>query len=136
MKSRYYKIWASITITVAIAAVVIRSLWQIVDIPTSGTLLIFIPLIIAMLGANILLISIFANPQRVKGLFFLIVITLALAGGLTAGVTHFVNFIISPLAEPFWSKVIAVCILTSGWSASILVVWMLWSHRKTGGSNG
>ena len=136
MKSRHLKTWAGLTITVAIAAVVIRSIWQIVDIPTSGTLLIFIPLIIAMLGANILFISIFANPQRVKSLHFLIIITLALAGGLIAGVTHFVNFIISPLAEPFWSKAIAVCILSSGWSASILVLWLLWSHRKTGERNG
>ena len=130
MKSRYLKIWASITVTVAIAAVVIRSIWQIADIPTSSTLLIFIPLIIAMLGANILFISIFSNPQRVRRLYFLIIITVAIAGGLTAGVTHFVNFIISPLAEPIWSKVIAVCILTSGFSFSILVLWMLWAYRK------
>jgi hypothetical protein len=136
MKSRYLKIWASATMTVAIAAVVIRSLWQIVDIPTSGTLLIFVPLVIAMLGANTLFIYIVANPQRVKSLFFLIVITVAIATGLIAGVTHFVNFIISPLAEPFWSKVIAVCILTSGVSASILVLWLLWSHRKTRESHG
>lgn len=136
MKGRYLKIWASITITVAIAAVVIRSIWQIVDIPTSGTMLIFIPLIIAMLGADVLFISIFANPQRIKSPFFLIVITIAIIGGLTAGVTHFVNFIISPLADPFWSKVIAVCILTSGFSASVLVLRVLWSHRKTGGSSG
>ena len=130
MQSLYLKIWASITITVAIAAVVIRSIWQIADIPTSGTLLIFIPLIIAMLGANILFISIFINPQRVRRLYFLIVITLAIAGGLTAGVTHFINFIISPLAEPLWSKVIATCLITSGFSLSILVLWMLWAYRK------
>ena len=130
MQSLYLKIWASITITVAIAAVVIRSIWQIADIPTSGTLLIFIPLIIAMLGANILFISIFINPQRVRRLYFLIVITLAIAGGLTAGVTHFINFIISPLAEPLWSKVIATCLITSGISTSILVLRMLWAYRK------
>jgi hypothetical protein len=136
MKTRSLKIWASVTVTVAIAAVVIRSIWQIADIPTSGTMLIFIPLIIAMLGADILLICIFANPQRIKSPFFLIVITVALAGGLIAGVTHFVNFIISPLAEPIWSKVIAVCILSSSISACVLILWVLWSHRKNRESHG
>ena len=44
------KIWFIASLTIAVIAIVIRSIWQIVVIPTPGTMLIFIPLIIAMLG--------------------------------------------------------------------------------------
>ena len=48
------KIWFIVAFTFAVIAVVIRSIWQIVVIPTPGTMLIFIPLILALLGMNAL----------------------------------------------------------------------------------
>ena len=130
------KIWLIITFTVAVLGIVIRSIWQIVVIPTSGTMIIFIPLIIALVGANALLAYIALEPPRIRNIFSLTVITTALTGGLVAGVAHFYNFIISPLAEPFWSKVIGACVLSSSVSAYFLIICFLWSLRKTKESHG
>ena len=49
MKTSYLKIWIILSVILAVTAVIIRSIWQIVVIPTSGTMLIFIPLILALL---------------------------------------------------------------------------------------
>jgi hypothetical protein len=99
-------------------------------------MLIFIPLILALIGANALLIYIVAKPERLTNLFSLTVITLVLTGGLIAGVTHYYNFIVSPLADPFWCKVISACVLTSSVSAYFLIIWSLWSLRKKRQRNG
>jgi hypothetical protein len=92
-------------------------------------MLIFIPLILALVGANVLLIYIVAKPERLTNLFSLTVITLVLTGGLIAGVSHFYNFIVSPLADPFWSKVISACVLSSSVSAYFFIICSLWSLR-------
>ncbi len=127
------KIWFIVTFTFVVIAIVIRAIWQIVVIPTPGTMLIFIPLIVAILGMTALITYLVVNPQKLKSLLFLIGVTVALAAGLLAGVSHFVRFIISPEAEPILSKVIASFLVLPTISAYFLVLWLIWSLRKTGG---
>jgi len=122
-----------VTFTFAVVAVVIRSIWQIVVIPTPGTMLIFIPLILALLGANTLFAYLVINPHKFKNLPFSIGITAALTAGLLAGVTHFVHFIISPQADPTFSKIIGGFVLLSSVSAYLMILWLIWSFRKTQG---
>ena len=129
MNDKLWKPWIIGTFTIAVIGIVIRSIWQIVVITTSGTMVIFIPLILALVGANALLIYIVLKPERLTNMLSLTVITLVLTGGLIAGVSHFYNFIISPLADPFWSKVISACVLSSSVSAYFLIIWFLWSLR-------
>lgn len=126
------KIWFIVTFSLVVIAVVIRSIWQIVVIPTPGTMLIFIPLILALLGIDALFAYLAINPHKFKSLPFLIGITVALTAGLLAGVTHFVRFIISPEAEPILSKIIGSCVVLSCISAYLLVIWLIWSLRKAG----
>ena len=136
MNSSLWKSWLIVIITVAVAGGVIRSIWQIVVIPTSGTMLIFIPAILALIGGNTLLAYIIVKPERLTSLLSLTVMTLVLTGGLVAGTIHFINFIISPLADPFWSKVISSCILFSCVSGYFMILWFLWSLRKKRQING
>jgi hypothetical protein len=124
------KIWFIMTFTFAVLAVVIRAIWQIVVIPTSGTMLIFIPLILALLGIDALFAYLAINPQKFKSPPFVIGITVALTAGLLAGVTHFIRFIISPEADPFLSKIIGSFVILSSTSAYLLVVWIIWSLRE------
>jgi hypothetical protein len=126
------KIWFIATFTFAVIAVVIRAIWQIVVIPTSGTMLIFIPLILALLGIDALFAYLVVNPQKLRRPPFLIGITAALTAGLLAGVTHFVRFIISPEAELILSKIIGSFVVLSSISAYLLVLWLIWSFRKAG----
>ena len=124
------RIWFVITLTLAIIAVVIRAIWQIIVIPTPGTMLIFIPLILALLGIDALFAYLIINPHKLKTTPFLIGFTVALTASLLAGVTHFVRFIISPQAEPALCKVIGGFVLLSSVSAYFLVIYIIWSLRK------
>ena len=124
------KTWFIVTFTLAVVAIVIRAIWQIVVIPTQGTMLIFIPLILALLGMNALFAYLVVNPQKFKSLPFTIGVTIALTAALLAGVTHFVRFIISPEADPALCKVIGSFVLLSSVSAYLMVIWIIWSLRK------
>jgi len=124
------KIWFIVTFTLTIIAVVIRAIWQIVVIPTPGTMLIFIPLIVALLGMDALLAYLAINPQKLKSLPFWIGIMTALTAGLLAGVIHYVRFIGSPEAEPILSKIIGSFVILSSISGYFLVLWIIWSFRK------
>ncbi len=124
------KAWFIATFTFAVVAVVIRAIWQIVVIPTQGTMLIFIPLILALLGMNALFAYLVVNPQKFKSLPFIIGVTIALTAALLAGVAHFVRFIISPQADPALCKVIGSFVLLSSVSAYLMVIRIIWSFRK------
>ena len=121
-----------VAFTFAIVAVVIRAIWQIVVIPTPSTMLIFIPLILALLGMDALFAYLAINPQKLKSLPFLIGIAVALTAGLLAGVTHFIRFIPSPEAEPVLSKIIGSLVILSCVSGYLLALWLIWSLRKAG----
>lgn len=124
------RIWFIVTFTMAVAAIVIRSIWQIVVIPTSGTMLIFIPLILALLGINALFAYLVVNPHQFKSVPFLTGITVALTAGLVAGVAHFVRFIISPEAEHALCKLISSLVLLSSVSTYIILLYIIWSFRR------
>ena len=136
MNSRLWKPWLIATITVAVIGGVIRSLWQIVVIPTPGTMLIFIPAILAMISGNAFLFYVVIKLERLSSLLSLTILTLILSGGMIAGIIHFIYFIISPLADPFWSKLISACILSACVSGYFLLLWFLWSLRNKRQSNG
>ncbi len=133
MKYRHLQLWIIVTFTIAVVAIVIRSIWQIVVIPTQGTMIIFIPLILALMGGDALLAYLTWNPQQLRRLPALIGISVVLTAGLIAGVAHFAHFIPSPEAAHPLSKVIGVCVLLSSLSAYSLILWFLWSLRRPAG---
>ena len=124
------KVWCIATFSMAVIAIVIRAIWQIVVIPTPHTMLIFVPFIVALLGVDALLAYLVIKPEKLKSLPFSIGITVALTAGLLAGVTHFVRFIISTQADPFFSKVIGYLIVLSSVSAYFIFLYVIWSLRK------
>ncbi len=126
------KSWFIVTFTLAVIAIVIRAIWQIVVIPTPGTMLIFIPLILALIGANALFVYLVIRPEKLKSRWFATGMTVVLTAGLLAGVTHFVRFIISPLADHYLCKVIGAFVLSSSVSAYFLLIYAIWSLRRTG----
>ncbi len=130
MKYRHLQVWITVTVTLAVIAIVIRSIWQIVVIPTQGTMIIFIPLILALLGGDALVAYLAWNPQQLRSLPALIGISTVLTAGLIAGVSHFAHFIPSPEAAHPLSKVIGAFVLLSSLSAYSLALWFLWSLRR------
>lgn len=137
MNCSFFRIGIIISFTLAVIAVVIRAVWQIVVIPTAGTVVIFIPLILTLLGADTLVIYLVVKPSlnKLRNLLVVIGITLVLTAGLVAGVSHFMHFIPSPEADPLLSKIIGFLVLFSSLIAYILVLWLLWSFWKHGKPN-
>lgn len=117
-------------------ALVVRSLWQIAVIPTAYTMLLFIPFIVTLLGSNVFLAFLIISPGKLAGLPYKTGITLILTAGLLAGVTHFVRFIISPVADPVLSKVIGILVLLFGLNAFCIILWLVWSLREAGDKQG
>ena len=132
MKYLYPKIGIIVSLTLAFGAVIIRSIWQIVAIPTAGTMTIFIPLIFTLLGANILLAYFTIKPslQKLKNMGVVIGITLVLTAGLVASVTHYIHFIPSPEAAPLLSKIIGTFIILASIIGYPVLLWFIWSFRK------
>ena len=132
MNYRRFKILFLLSFTMGMMAVVVRAAWQIVDVPTANTMIIFIPLILALLGGNAFIVYITFRPQQIRRLPVVIGLTLVLTAGLVAGVKHYINYIPSPEAQWLLSKVIATLIVLAGVSAYLVLVWFLWSFRKRG----
>jgi len=134
MNYSYLKIGIIVSFTLAVIAVVIRSIWQIVAIPTAGTMVIFIPLILTLLGADALIAYLTVKPslKKLGKLPVAIGITLVLTAGLVAGVFHFAHFIPSPEAAPLLSKIIGCLVLLSSLTAYPLMLWLIWSFWKVG----
>ncbi len=132
MNYLYLKIGIIASFTLAVIAVVIRAVWQIIVIPTSGTMVIFIPLILALLGANALVVYLTIKPslQKLKRLPVAIGITVVATAGLAADVSHFVHFIPSPEAAPLPSKIIGILILLSGFIVYLLLLWFIWTFGQ------
>ncbi len=134
MNNARLKVWFIITFTMAVIAIVIRAIWQIVVIPGAGTVLVFLPLIVALLGMNALFAYLVVRPEKLRSTPFSLGLSLALTAGLLAGVSHFVRFIISPQAEHFLCKVIGSLVLLSSVSAYFIILYFVWSLRKAGGN--
>jgi hypothetical protein len=130
MSNLSLRIWFIITFTLAVISIFIRAIWQIVVIPTPGTMLIFIPILVAIVGINTLFAYLVINPQKFRSLPFIIGVTVALTAGLLAGVSHFIRFFISPGATPLLSKIISSLVLISSVSLYFLLLRILWSLRK------
>lgn len=128
----YLKVGIIVSFTLAVIAVIIRAVWQIVVIPTPGTMVIFIPLIFTLLGANTLVVYLTIKPslKKLKRLPVLIGITVVVTAGLVAGVSHFAHFIFSPEADPPLCKIIGTLVLLSSFGAYLLLLCFLWSFRK------
>jgi ABC-type molybdate transport system substrate-binding protein len=128
----YLKIGIIVSFTLAVAAVVMRAIWQIVVIPTAGTMVIFIPLIFTLLGADAIVVYFVLKPslQKLRNLPVVIAITVVLTAGLVAGVSHFAHFIPSPEAAPLLSKTIGAFVLLSSLTAYLLLLWLIWSFWK------
>lgn len=135
MYSSRLKLWIIITFSLAIIAVVIRAIWQIVVIPTAGTVLVFLPFIAALLVMEAVIIYLVIDPRRFRSRPFALGLTTGLSAGILSGIAHYVRFIVSPEAEPFFSKVIASMVIMASVVGYIVALYVIWSLRKSG-SNG
>lgn len=133
MKYLALKIWFLVTITLALSAAIIRLVWEGVVNPSAGTLTFMSLVILVSLGAYALSIYLTIKPTRetLKSLPVVIGFTIIITGGLIGTILHYVRFVPSPPGEPFLSKVIASLLFLAMISIYLLLLWVLWTLRKT-----
>ena len=133
MKYLPLKIWLIVVITLAISAVIIRLIWEIVYSPPTASLSLIILVMLALLGSYILFIyfTIKPNLKRLTSLPIGIVVTVMATAGLIGGIIHFIRYVPSPEATEPLSVVIATLFLLAGSSAYFLLLWIIWSIWKT-----
>lgn len=127
------RIWFIASITLALSAVIVRLVWEVTRTTSVSSLVVVILLILAILGTCALLFYLTIKPslKKLKSLPVAILVTVIATGVLIDGIIHFVRFVPSPETVSPLGVIIATLLLTAGISAYLLVLWVIWSVRKT-----
>jgi len=133
MKYLPLKIRLILAITLALSALIIRLVWEIVYGPPAASLVLIILVIVAFLGIYVLFIyfTIKPNMKKLTSLPVGIAVTVMATAGLIGGIIHFIRYVPSPEATEPLSVVIATLFLLAGSSAYFLLLWVIWSIWKT-----
>ena len=133
MNRLYLKLWLIVSITLALSAAMIRLVWELTKTMPTGSLVIIILLIIAILGiyALLLYLTIKPSPKKLKSLPVAISATTILTGAIAGCVIHYIRFVPSPEASSIRSVAVASLLLAAGVSIYFMVLWVIWSFRKT-----
>ncbi|MDD3677912.1 MAG: hypothetical protein WCX07_02340 [Dehalococcoidales bacterium] len=128
MKNTLIRAWIILTFTPAIAALVMRLIWEAQLAYALGTWIIIILLIAAVLGLYAAILYFTFNPdfsklqsQPFKILFSVILIALIIVSAI-----HFYRFVPSPEANMPISVPMAIMILISELSGCTLLLYLLW----------
>ncbi len=128
------RIWFMVSITPALAAAVVRLVWELTVARAVGTWVIVILLILVTLGIYALLLYLTIKPsvRKLKSLPVGTGVTIIVTAALISGIIHFVRFVPSPEAASPLSVIIASLLLAAGISAYLLVIRVIWSIWKGG----
>ena len=128
------RIWLIAAVTLALAAVVIRLVWELTTATAVGTWVIIILLTLVILGIYALVVYLLIKPsvKKLKSLPVGIGVTVIVTATLISGIIHFIRFVPSPEAASPLSVVIASLLLVGGISAYLLVIRVIWSIWKGG----
>ncbi len=130
------RIWMMVSATLALVAVVVRLVWELIPRTSTGTLAVIIPLILVITGIYTLFLYITINPspKKLKSLPVITGMTVIVTAALISGVVHFIRFVPSPEAASPISVVIASLLLIAGINVYLLVMRGIWSIWKAGKS--
>ena len=126
------RIWLIVSVTLAIAAVVVRLVWEVIGAPSAGYLFVVLAVLLVTLGiyALILYLTIKPSLKKLKSLPVRIWVTVIITAALIDSIIHFVRFVPSPEAASLLSVIIASLLLTALVSAYPLALWVIWFIRK------
>ena len=133
MHRLYLRVWVMVSITLAFSAAMVRLVWELTQTIPTGSLVIVILLIITILGVYALLLYLTIKPslKKLKSLLAAISGTVILTGAITGSIIHYIRFVPSPEASSIRSVVMASLLLAAGVSIYLMVLWVIWSFRKT-----
>ena len=126
------RVWLIVSVTLALAAVVVRLVWAVSHAPSAGYLFVVLAVLLVTLGiyALILYLTIKPSLKKLKSLPVRIWVTVIITVALIDGIIHYVRFVPSPEAASPLSVIIASLLLTALVSAYALALWVIWFIRK------
>lgn len=132
MKHLPLRIWLMVTLTLALAPVIIRFVWEITINSSVASLVILIPVILTIVGIYALALYLLIAPskKRLRSLPVLIGVIVVFTAGFIGSIIHYIRFVPSPEAAAPLSVVMATLLIAAAISGYILILWVIWSFRK------
>ena len=127
------RIWLIASVTLLTSAVIVILAWAVTYAPSVSYLFVVLAILLVTLGIYALFLYLIIKPslKKLKSPPVRIWITIIITSALIDGIIHFVRFVPSPEAASPISVIIASLLLIGGISAYLLVLWVIWSIRKT-----
>lgn len=132
MNRLYLRVWVIISITLALSAAMVRLVWELTKTIPTGSLVIVILLIIAILGIYALLLYLTIKPslKKMKSRLVAISSTAILTGAITGCIIHYIRFVPSSEASSVRSVAVASLLLAAGVSIYLMALWIIWRFRR------
>ncbi len=133
MKSLPFRICFIASMTFVTGAAVVRLVRALASPMAVVSMVILILLMFAALGIYALILYLTLKPSRKKlaSLPVAILVTIVFTGALAGATIHFVRFVTSPGASSLLSVIIASLLQASGISLYVVLLWVIWSMRKS-----
>jgi hypothetical protein len=127
------RIWLIVSVTLLTSAVIVILAWAVTYAPSVSYLFVVLAILLVTLGIYALFLYLIIKPslKKLKSPPVRIWVTIIITSALIDGIIHFVRFVPSPEAASPISVIIASLLLIGGISAYLLVLWVIWSIRKT-----
>jgi hypothetical protein len=127
------RIWLIASVTLLTSAVIVILAWAVTYAPSVSYLFVVLAILLVTLGIYALFLYLIIKPslKKLKSPPVRIWVTIIITSALIDGIIHFIRFVPSPEAASPISVIIASLLLIGGISAYLLVLWVIWSIRKT-----
>ncbi len=117
-----FRVWFIVTLTLALGAIIVRLVWDV--IVAAPSLAVIILVIFAILSIYALLLYLAIKPKKRKSLPVGIWISVIVTAAIISAIIHYARFL--PSATAPLSVIIATLYLIAGISAYLLVLWGIW----------
>lgn len=129
----HLRIWCAATVTLLLAAGIVRVVWHFISLGSSLTAdawAMGILFMIAAIGIYCLVLYLLVRPNKVRSPLFRICFTVLVTAAVAGAATHFARYVPSPEAASPVSLALAALLLVAGISAYLLALRFVWSVLK------
>jgi len=121
-----FKIWFIVALTLALGAVIVRLVWEVIVAAPSLVVIILVMFTTLSIYALLLYLIIKPSLKKLKSLPVRIWVSVIVTAAIISAIVHYIRFVPSPEATSPLSVIIASLLLAAGISVYLLALWALW----------
>ncbi len=121
-----FKIWFIVALTLALGAVIVRLVWEVIVAAPSPVVIILVMFTTLSIYALLLYLIIKPSLKKLKSLPVRIWGSVIVTAAIISAIVHYIRFVPSPEATSPLSVIIASLLLAASISIYLLVLWALW----------